>query len=495
MTQQGKEKMKKSESVFFRSGELRMHAARHPGSGDRPIVVVPGITTPAGAFAVAASALADVGSDVYVLDMRGRGLSERVPYGAHRAGDYAERRAGPHRPGSGCISQSWSGTRSVPGSWPPPGPGCPARQPAWWLSIRPCPGPAGVRTRWHSTVSSAACTGRAPGRASSRPGRTTRPGPRRRYGLRGEWLASCDEVAVVESYGWFHLEAFEPVWREVEPPALLLFGADSPVVTAADADLLRRVNPRAGVVAVPGSGHMVPWDNLAQTVAEVGRFLSEAGGQRMKAIEDQDDTESTSVRTATDAAPSLPGSHRDRAAGHRVDRARTARPGIWSGPGTGWSTSIRALPWRHAWLCVTHDIERMFPNGPRLDKATGRWDDPHYLYAHAARSAEVVGFWLHAQHDVPEKYALPEVQRLITLHEFGGVGGADLVQAADSLSFLETLQDIVRKWVTHGECDAGQARAKHRYMAERIRVPAAQPIAERLLQQALGDTRRPVAAA
>ena len=136
---------------------------------------------------------------------------------------------------------------------------------------------------------------------------------------------------------------------------------------------------------------------------------------------------------------------------------------------------------------LTHDIERMFPNGPRLDKATGRWDDPHYLYAHAARSAEVVGFWLHAQHDVPERVALPEVQRLITLHEFGGVGGADLVQAADSLSFLETLQDVVRKWVTHGECDAGQARAKHRYMAERIRVPAAQPVAQRLLQQALAS--------
>ena len=81
--------MKKWESVFFRSGELRLHAARHPGSGDRPMVVVPGITTPAGAFAVAASRLADIGSDVYVLDMRGRGLSQRAGYGSHRAGDYA----------------------------------------------------------------------------------------------------------------------------------------------------------------------------------------------------------------------------------------------------------------------------------------------------------------------------------------------------------------------------------------------------------------------
>jgi hypothetical protein len=204
----------------------------------------------------------------------------------------------------------------------------------------------------------------------------------------------------------------------------------------------------------------------------------------MKAIEDQDDTESTSVRTVSEAVPSMP-------VATEIER----RAIDWIGPYSQAWHLVRARDWlayldpeaslEQRLAVVTHDIERMFPNGPQLDKATGRWDDPHYLYAHAARSAEVVGFWLHAQHDVPEKVVLPEVQRLITLHEFGGVGGADLVQAADSLSFLETLQDIVRKWVTNGECDAEQARAKHRYMAERIRVPEAQPVAERLLEQAL----------
>jgi N-formylmaleamate deformylase len=95
--------------------------------------------------------------------------------------------------------------------------------------------------------------------------------------LRGEWLASCDEAAVIESYAWFHLEAFEPVWREVEPPALLLFGAESPVVTAADAAALEQVNPRADVVAVAHSGHMVPWDNLGQTVSEINALVSKLG--------------------------------------------------------------------------------------------------------------------------------------------------------------------------------------------------------------------------
>ncbi|HXY45000.1 MAG TPA: alpha/beta hydrolase, partial [Acidimicrobiales bacterium] len=78
-----------TQSVFFTSDGLRMHAARHEGAGGRPIVVVPGITTPASAFAFAARRWASFGGDVFVLDMRGRGLSERAGYGRHRAGDYA----------------------------------------------------------------------------------------------------------------------------------------------------------------------------------------------------------------------------------------------------------------------------------------------------------------------------------------------------------------------------------------------------------------------
>jgi hypothetical protein len=206
----------------------------------------------------------------------------------------------------------------------------------------------------------------------------------------------------------------------------------------------------------------------------------------MKATDDKDDKESIPVRTAIERAASLP-------ADTEIERRAIA----WISPySQAWHLE-RARDWL-AYLdpgaslearlaVVTHDIERMFPNGPQLDKATGRWDDPHYLYAHASRSAEVVGFWLHGQADVPEEFSLSEVQRLITLHEFGGVGGADLVQAADSLSFLETLQDVVRKWVTNGDCDAEQARAKVRYMAERIRVPEAQRLAGPLLAEALSS--------
>jgi hypothetical protein len=143
---------------------------------------------------------------------------------------------------------------------------------------------------------------------------------------------------------------------------------------------------------------------------------------------------------------------------------------------------------------LTHDIERMFPGGPRFDKRNGRWDDPDYLYAHASRSAEVVGVWVHEQGAAAEGLSVSELKRLITLHEFGGLDGADLVQAADSLSFLETLQGIVRDWVVGGECGVDQALAKHQYMADRIRVPSARRLAEPLLTLArasLADLQSP----
>jgi N-formylmaleamate deformylase len=268
--------MKEWDSVFFRSGELRLHAAHYPGSGSLPMVVVPGITTPAAAFGVAAARLADVAADVYVLDMRGRGLSQRAPYGCHRAGDYADdvlalvEHLGIQRPvlvghslGARVVASARArfpgGSVGVVAIDPPmSGPG---RRPYPIPLDRLINGLHGAREGRGIEIARA-----------DYPTWTEQE-----IRQRAEGLASCDETAVVECYAWFHLEAFEPIWQNVEQPALLLFGAESPVVTAADAALLGRVNPRADVVAVPRSGHMVPWDNLDQTVNEIAAFVSKLG--------------------------------------------------------------------------------------------------------------------------------------------------------------------------------------------------------------------------
>ncbi len=209
--------------------------------------------------------------------MRGRGLSQRAPYGRHRAGDYADdvlalvEQLGNQRPvlvghslGARVVASASGlgfpgGSAGVVAIDPPmSGPG---RRPYPIALDRFVDGIRGARE------------GRGIEMARADYPTWTEEEVRQR----GEWLASCDETAVVESYAWFHLEAFEPVWRDVEPPALLLYGAGSPVVTATDAALLEQVNRRADVVAVPRSGHMIPWDNLDQTVNEIAAFLSKLG--------------------------------------------------------------------------------------------------------------------------------------------------------------------------------------------------------------------------
>ena len=132
---------------------------------------------------------------------------------------------------------------------------------------------------------------------------------------------------------------------------------------------------------------------------------------------------------------------------------------------------------------LVHDIERMFPGGPRLDLDTQAWDDPWYLFAHSTRSAEFADGWLRERADVTAAQR-HEICRLVALHEVGGLRGGDDLQAADSLSFLETLADPA-VWIVSGSASAVRAEAKFRYSADRIRVPAAHEPAARLLAAAL----------
>lgn len=136
---------------------------------------------------------------------------------------------------------------------------------------------------------------------------------------------------------------------------------------------------------------------------------------------------------------------------------------------------------------MTHDIERMFPGGPALDHATITWDAPSYLFPHSLRSAEAVGVWLGSLDAVSPTVDLAEIQRLIGLHEVGGLRGADELQAADSLSFLETLAGLTRDWVLSGACSTDKAAEKLHYMHDRIRVQDAREPAKHLLEWALAQ--------
>src|SRR3712207_9517216 len=61
-----------------------------------------------------------------------------------------------------------------------------------------------------------------------------------------------------------------------------------------------------------------------------------------------------------------------------------------------------------------------------------------------------------------------EVDRLVRNHEVGGWPEADLVQAADSISFLETMVGLVAGWVQSGRAPRERAAGKLRNSLERI---------------------------
>ena len=137
---------------------------------------------------------------------------------------------------------------------------------------------------------------------------------------------------------------------------------------------------------------------------------------------------------------------------------------------------------------LTHDIERYFPGGLQQDRAGSAWDDAAYLRAHCERSAEIVGAWLREQG--AGAALCSEVEALIRDHELGGSPAADLLQAADSISFLETLSGVAVGWVRDGVCSAEKAKEKHTWMYERIRLDHARELAGPYYEAALAAIDR-----
>ncbi len=120
---------------------------------------------------------------------------------------------------------------------------------------------------------------------------------------------------------------------------------------------------------------------------------------------------------------------------------------------------------------LLHDIERAVPDpGSPFDSARD-WSLDAYVDYHQGRSAAHLARWMAERGAAPDEIAA--VVALVAVHERGGWPEADLVQAADSLSFIETLGPLLREWVATGRSTQAGALAKLDFMWDRIRVPAA----------------------
>jgi kynurenine formamidase len=138
---------------------------------------------------------------------------------------------------------------------------------------------------------------------------------------------------------------------------------------------------------------------------------------------------------------------------------------------------------------VTHDIERAFPDPSAGWDSARDWDVAEYNRWHQDRCARIVREWLDERGAGAELAG--EVEGLVRVHEEGGWHDADVLQAADSLSFLETMVPLVLAWSQRGYAENAAGKLQHsldRIAPELTRARAlAAPMVERAVGQLHAD--------
>lgn len=248
---------------------LRLNILEY-GHGEPAILIVPGITSPAITWEFVAEELADA-ARVVVLDVRGRGMSDTPP-GGFTLPDYAfdVRRVADAVAAEQLILLGHSmGARIVAAAV--------AEDPGLALATivvdPPLTGPGRLPYPFPLDVYLNALRESRAGATADDMARYYPTWPRRQLEIRAQWLATCDETAVAETYNNFHTEDFFSLWSQVPAPVVFMYGADSPVVPHDSLAEVRSTNPQAELVEVPRAGHMIPFDNLSGFVSRVRAFI------------------------------------------------------------------------------------------------------------------------------------------------------------------------------------------------------------------------------
>lgn len=253
---------------------IRQHYLRYgsqTASGRDAVIVVPGITSPAVTWGFVGERFGEQ-FDTYVLDVRGRGLSQagdeldysldaqaadvlafakalnlqRFSIVGHSMGGRIGVRAGREQP-AGL-------TRLVLVDPPVSGPGrraYPAKLP-WYVDSM-----AQARHGMDEVAMRAFCPTWTPEQLK----------------LRAEWLHTCDERAIIQSFEAFQTDDIHADLPKLSVPVLLVTAARGDVVGDGDVAEIQALRPGTLHHRVPNAGHMIPWDNEEGFYAAFGDFL------------------------------------------------------------------------------------------------------------------------------------------------------------------------------------------------------------------------------
>lgn len=255
---------------------IRQHYLRYGGAetGLDPVIIVPGITSPAVTWGFVAERFGRR-FDTYVLDVRGRGLSqadasldygldaqaadllafaqalglERYSVVGHSMGARIGIRAARTRPAALARLAMVDPPVSGPGRRP-----YPAKLP-WYVGSM-----AQARAGMTAEDMLAYCP--------------TWTEEQRQ--LRAQWLHTCDERAILASFDGFHLDDIHADLPSIEAARLLVTAERGEVVRDDDVEEIQRLAPGTRHVRVADAGHMIPWDNEEGFYAAFGEFLGAA---------------------------------------------------------------------------------------------------------------------------------------------------------------------------------------------------------------------------
>lgn len=255
---------------------IRQHYLRFGGdAGARarrdPVLLIPGITSPAITWGFVAEHIAEH-LDCYVVDVRGRGLSECRPsldYSLNaQAADIVALASAlgisrysllGHSMGAriairAARSQPSGLARIVLAEPPMSGPG---RRPypadlSWYLD--------------GMALARAGCSAE-----DMRPFCPTWTDAQLQ--LRAKWLHTCDPLAIEASFRSFHEDDIHADLPHIGVPLLLVAAERGDVIRQEEIAECRELAPHLQVAVVEDAGHMLPWDNGPGFYSALGDFL------------------------------------------------------------------------------------------------------------------------------------------------------------------------------------------------------------------------------
>lgn len=256
-----------------RANGIRQHYLRYGGTGPA-VVIVPGITSPAVTWGFVAERFGQH-FDTYVLDVRGRGLSEASPgldYGLDAcAADVSAFAKALNLESYHLVGHSMGARIGIRVA---------RRDPQGLARLvlidPPVSGPG--RRRYPSQLSwyidSIRLAMRGITVEQMRGFCPTWSEDQLR--LRAEWLHTCDERAIVTTFDSFHQDDIHLDVPHIKVPTLLIVAGKGGVIEEEDQQEFRQLLPGLQTASVPNAGHMIPWDDEEGFYRAFGGFLGNA---------------------------------------------------------------------------------------------------------------------------------------------------------------------------------------------------------------------------